>query len=314
VNAQSSGTPCGASAGHFCREVPDVSASADPNNGYVIVYNGLWESFGGTSGAAPLWASLTALAVTRNGPPQRLGNINPDLYLFSTKGYPDFNDVTTGGNDFTTTHDGAYWAGPGYDMATGLGSPQASALAADLSPFVVTAEPVSQTVVNGQTATFTVAAVGSPTPTVQWQISTDGGTTFSDIPGATADAYSVTATTAESGDEFEAVVSNPVTSFTTAAATLQVFAITTTTLPDARPGVAYHVQLEAVGGTSPYRWTRKGKLPNGLTVSSKGIVSGAPKLTHVKPGAYTFTVMATTARSKGNVSLTTSQSLTLTLL
>jgi len=314
VNGQSSGSPCGATTGHFCREVPDVSASADPDNGYVIVYNGLWQSYGGTSGAAPLWAALAALVVTLNGPSQRLGNINPDLYLFASKGYPDFNDITTGDNDFTTTNNGAYAAGPGYDMATGLGSPQAGNLAADLNPFVVTTEPVSQTVVNGQTATFTVAATGWPTPTVQWQVSTDGGTTFSSIPGATADAYSVTATAANRGDEFEAVVSNPVATVTTPPATLQVFAITTTSLPDATPGTAYDVQLEAVGGTAPYVWTHSGAFPKGLSLSSKGILSGTPKPKHIKPGAYTVTVMATTKKSTGHPSVTTSQTLTLTLL
>ena len=51
----SSGTPCGNASGD-CREVPDVSADADPSTGYVIydAYNGLnWTAIGGTSGAAP---------------------------------------------------------------------------------------------------------------------------------------------------------------------------------------------------------------------------------------------------------------------
>jgi hypothetical protein len=37
--------------------------------------------------------------------------------------------------------------------------------------------------VAGQTATFTVAASGNPAPTVQWQVSTNGGSTWSDISG-----------------------------------------------------------------------------------------------------------------------------------
>ncbi|HUA95472.1 MAG TPA: S53 family peptidase, partial [Acidimicrobiales bacterium] len=48
VNADSSGAPCGALSGD-CREVPDVSADADPYTGYAIVWNGGWWSVGGTS-------------------------------------------------------------------------------------------------------------------------------------------------------------------------------------------------------------------------------------------------------------------------
>ena len=50
-----------------CREVPDVSASADPYNGYAIYVTahgsgcGGWCPFGGTSGGSPLWSALVAL-------------------------------------------------------------------------------------------------------------------------------------------------------------------------------------------------------------------------------------------------------------
>src|SRR5262249_27781121 len=49
---------------------------------------------------------------------------------------------------------------------------------------------------------------GSPVPTVQWQVSTDGGTTFSDIAGATSTSYTFTAVAADSGKEFRARFSN----------------------------------------------------------------------------------------------------------
>ena len=63
VVSGSSGTPC-ANAGGDCREVPDVSADADPSSGYIIYdsVNGLgWTALGGTSGAAPLWAAVLAV-------------------------------------------------------------------------------------------------------------------------------------------------------------------------------------------------------------------------------------------------------------
>ena len=78
------------------------------------------------------------------------------------------------------------------------------------------------TVASGHTATFTAAATGSPTPTVQWEVSTNGGTTFTPVSGATATTYSFTATTGQNGDQYEAVFTNSAGTATTAAATLTV--------------------------------------------------------------------------------------------
>ncbi len=140
VQADSSGSPCEASAG-YCREVPDVSADADPRTGYVIYYNGSgsetdapsgWQGIGGTSADAPLWAALVALADASKGcGGARLGFVNPVLYrLAGADEAAYFNDVTTGDNDYLGTAGGRYPAAPGYDMATGLGTPRGAALAA----------------------------------------------------------------------------------------------------------------------------------------------------------------------------------------
>jgi hypothetical protein len=64
---------------------------------------------------------------------------------------------------------------------------------------VVTTNPLSQTVTAESTATFTAAASGNPTPTVQWQLSTDNGSTFNDISGATAPTYAFTTTGTQTG-------------------------------------------------------------------------------------------------------------------
>jgi subtilase family serine protease len=45
----------------FRREIPDVSADADPQTGYGIFWDGQWQGFGGTSASAPLWAAIAAL-------------------------------------------------------------------------------------------------------------------------------------------------------------------------------------------------------------------------------------------------------------
>src|SRR5262249_8813629 len=60
----------------------------------------------------------------------------------------------------------------------------------------------------GETATFTAAAGGTPAPTVQWQVSTDGGATFADVPGGTSTTLSFSAALAQDGDRFHAVFPN----------------------------------------------------------------------------------------------------------
>jgi hypothetical protein len=90
----------------------------------------------------------------------------------------------------------------------------------------ITTQPVAQEVTEGETATFTAAAAGVPTPTVQWQLSTNGGGTWSDVSGATSDTLKVEHTTmSESGYEYQAVFTNEVSKATTAAATLTVKAL-----------------------------------------------------------------------------------------
>lgn len=51
---------------------------------------------------------------------------------------------------------------------------------------VITSQPSSQTVLAGDDAVFTVAFTGIPTPAAQWEESTDGGETSSDVVGATS--------------------------------------------------------------------------------------------------------------------------------
>ena len=55
---------------------------------------------------------------------------------------------------------------------------------------------------------MTAATAYVSTDTVQWEVSTDGGTTFTNISGATSTTYTFTATAAENGDEYQAVFTN----------------------------------------------------------------------------------------------------------
>jgi DNA-binding beta-propeller fold protein YncE len=129
----SSGTPCVAASGD-CREIPDVSADADPSSGYVIYDTvndlGGWNALGGTSGATPLWAAVLAVVASADGNTAGYGALNPTLYLLAQQSPGTYlNDVTSGNNDYNATAGGQYPAMPGYDMATGLGTPVAASLA-----------------------------------------------------------------------------------------------------------------------------------------------------------------------------------------
>ncbi len=140
IQTGSSGSACGSSS--YCREVPDVSADADPATGYLIYWNGSgtaggtsgWQAIGGTSAGAPTWAALLALANASSGcHGTPIGFANPALYRAAAVDYSAaFDDVTVGNNDFTGTNGGQFAAGPGYDMASGLGTPNAAGLAGPL--------------------------------------------------------------------------------------------------------------------------------------------------------------------------------------
>lgn len=86
----------------------------------------------------------------------------------------------------------------------------------------VTADPVSITVADGAAYSFAAAASGYPAPSQQWQVSTDGGSTFTAIDGATGPTYGATAGLSDSGTQFRSVFSNASGSATSAAAVLTV--------------------------------------------------------------------------------------------
>ncbi|MGH4036053.1 S53 family peptidase [Actinomycetota bacterium Odt1-20B] len=125
---QASGTAArAASNGH--RAVPDISLTASPQAGMTVPFTDRdgtdWNSVGGTSLSAPLFAGMVALAAQQKG--DSLGNVNPKLYALAATpedgAKAGITDITSGVNG----QDG-YPAGLGYDMATGLGTVDASKL------------------------------------------------------------------------------------------------------------------------------------------------------------------------------------------
>ena len=111
------------------RLVPDVAAVGDPFTGVKFVLGQQVRTGGGTSQSAPIWAGLAALInnmfAASGAPP--LGKLNPMLYEVA-KGStaPSFRDLELGGNAV------APGGRPGYDMVTGLGSPNVENLAKNI--------------------------------------------------------------------------------------------------------------------------------------------------------------------------------------
>jgi subtilase family serine protease len=151
------------------RMVPDLSVMADPSTGFIQYFTGTdtglcnhtcsggWGAIGGTSIGAPLVSALVAVAAqacttTAGG---RLGFINPSLYAMASTG---FTDVTSGNNDLYGV--GGYTADVGYDMASGLGSPNGAAFLAGLCPAVVSTSMSSFALSN------TTGKAGTAGPTI----------------------------------------------------------------------------------------------------------------------------------------------------
>lgn len=152
--------PVNVSNGHTGRGIPDVSALGGGSMFYYVLYylqgNPQFSANAGTSSATPMWASLTAQidAVFHDQGLPNLGFYNDLLYQAAAITPGAFNDVTLGNNvssyfiaDSTTPNailDQAtgqyivptglgYQSGEGYDMTTGLGTPDGLLLARTLS-------------------------------------------------------------------------------------------------------------------------------------------------------------------------------------
>ncbi len=111
------------------RNFPDVAMVAD---GIYVFANGIGQTIGGTSVAAPLWAGFTALvneqaAVMGQAP---AGFLNPALYTIGEGASytTSFHDITSGDNTSPDLRNpngstSQFHAAPGYDLCTGWGTP-----------------------------------------------------------------------------------------------------------------------------------------------------------------------------------------------
>jgi subtilase family serine protease len=137
------------------RLVPDVSLGASPNfPGFYIVgfFQGKNQlgTVGGTSLSSPAWAGYSRL-IAKTADDAKLGSLNPQIYKIGNMGSSaGLVDVLTGNNTFHFVS--GFAAGPGYDEATGWGSP-------DMSLALVS-------LLSGGTAVATPASISDPPNTV----------------------------------------------------------------------------------------------------------------------------------------------------
>ena len=189
------------------RTVPDVAYDADQGTGYAVFVHSQdgflsqpWGVVGGTSAGTPQWAALIALANQgrANNGQAPLASAVSDIYGISSS---SFNDITTGNN--------GHWAHPGYDLATGLGTPKAAQIISALinaeppvrvyhilTPVYLPVQPPVGVFGGGSTLTLALASSSLPTNQVPlgWTtpiLAAESGshTTTGEALGATVDSF-----------------------------------------------------------------------------------------------------------------------------
>lgn len=158
-------------------------------------------------------------------------------------------------------------------------------------PAEITTHPASTSINSGLTTTLSVVATGDAPLTYQWYEGASGVTTTP--VGTNSASYTTPALNVTTSYWVKVTnIANATGAFSTTA-TVTVAPPVAPTIITASPlatgllGSSYSVNLSVVGGTAPYSWTvSNGTLPDGLSLSADGVLSGMPTAT----GTSNFTV------------------------
>jgi len=151
------------------RDQPDVSLLASPAHaGYVMVAEGAIAVAGGTSAAAPSWAGIVAL-LNDAAHLDASGALNAALYRLGREQYAGtgpavFHDVVRGDNSFNRVL--GYDAGAGYDLASGLGTPDVAVLAQTLGVMGNPPSPTATPTVLATPTSTSAPPTQSATPSI----------------------------------------------------------------------------------------------------------------------------------------------------
>ena len=242
---------------------PSITTTSLPNGTVGQPYS---ETLTATGGTTPYTWSLDS------------GSLPGGLTLNASTGVISGTPTSPGAFAFTAEVTDSATAGDSQELSVTVAPPP--------SPTITTTTLPGGTV--GVPYNATLQATGG-TPPYAWSLdsgSLPAGLTVNSSTGA------ITGTpTAAGTSPFTAKVTDSATQSDTQPLSIAVvvapLVITSTTLPAGTVGTSYSVTLAATGGVSPYTWSRvSGKLPNGLTLSPSGGITGTPS----KRGLYTFTV------------------------
>jgi subtilase family serine protease len=314
------------------RNGPDVSANA--NFTFYVCANQTTctaNTYGGTSFAAPMWAGYLALvnqqSVANGGKP--LGFINPLIYAIAAgSSYTtDFHDITSGSNGFSAT--------AGYDLATGLGSPNGAALINALAPsstspdFSMSASPSSVTIVQGGaggTSTITITPTNGFSGSVTLSASglPSGVTaTFGTNPATSSSVLTLTASASATTGTASITISgvsgtlnhsttvqltvNPSASFTLSAAPSSV------TITQGGAGGTSTITVHDLGGFNGSVTLSASGLPSGVTAAFGTNPTTSTSILTLTAGATATTGTATVTISGASGSLHASTTIQLTV-
>ena len=170
--------------------MPDVSLSGAGHDGYIVqqASQGGLIAVGGTSAASPSFAGLMALVLQKTG--VRQGNANTVFYGMANSQYANhgvgaFHDVTTLNN--SVPGQTGFNAGPGYDLATGLGTVDAFSLVTQWGQTPTGGGTGNASIVNGtfETGNLTGWTTGGALAPSISSVQKHGGS-FSALLGASA--------------------------------------------------------------------------------------------------------------------------------
>jgi subtilase family serine protease len=285
----------GFAVGKF-RAVSDVTFNANPNTGQylAVMPQGStavgWYSAGGTSLATPQWAGIIAIANALRAQTSLapIGALQPTLYGLATQSRSyasSFLDVTTGSDGACAT----CYAETGYDLPSGLGSPNAASLLPALTGVpAATAPVVSSATVTGKAGvalSFTLSATDSHPLTYSLAgapagLSVNSSTGVVSWSSPTSGNYSVTATALDATTGLSGQATISIAIVAPQPPTLSGGAVSGI----AQTALTFTAQATDVNAVT---YSLSGA-PSGMTVSTAGVVTWAAPLA----GTYAVTVLA----------------------
>ncbi|HEX5227995.1 MAG TPA: protease pro-enzyme activation domain-containing protein, partial [Bryobacteraceae bacterium] len=290
------------------RNLPDVSLLADIQI-FLICNNGQQIMVGGTSAAAPLWAGFIALAnqqAVANHQPA-VGFLNPAIYaLGAGPNYQsDLHDIIAGSNGFS--------AMPGYDLATGWGSPTGQPLINALT--ATTATPGFSLLSSATALSLAPGANGTATITINPQQGFTGNVSLAisglpaGVTGAFSPATAVTTSTVTITAASSAVASSSTVTITGTSGSLTGTARLTLTITgtpsftvSAMPATL-NVTRGSIG-TSSITVMPQGDFRGSVTLSASGLPTGVSASFSPGTGSSLLSLTAGSAATLGNATIT----------